>query len=133
MTFKYNKDSKLRDSMLPNPHFNYGGDASDYSLFSFDNLGAVKLGALIKLGFADPEECQNDSPTIGDILKFLKANPSCTAHGYAVSPERDDYRISVEGVEGHTGDEQQISAFTKMFRDADDFRAQFGYQYAWYD
>jgi len=133
MKYQSNKNSKLRDSMLPNPQFKYGGDASDYSLFSFDNLGSAKLEALIELGFADPEDNQNDSPTIGEILKFLKANPSFTAHGYAVTPERDDYRISIEGVEGHTGDEQQISEFIKMFGDANEFSAKRGKQYAWYD
>lgn len=132
MIFQYNKDSKLRDSMLPNAYF-WSGDADKYDIFSFSKLDAVTLETLIQLKFADPDEYQNEAPAIGDILAFLKANPDFTAHGYAVTPERDDYRVSIEGVEGHTMDERQISEFVKMFRNADDFRFELGDQYAWYD
>jgi hypothetical protein len=59
------------------------------------------LKKLIELDFADPEERQNCSPSIMSIVEFMERWPNFVfAHGYAVSDQRDDYRISVEGVEG---------------------------------
>lgn len=131
MIFNYNKDYKLRDSML---NCKFGDDIDkDYDIFWFDGLDAIGLQRLVDLRFADVEEYQNSSPTIGEILEFLKKNPSFTAHGYAVTPLRDDYRISIEGVEGKTDNRDEIDNFIKLFRHADDFRFESGYAYAWFD
>jgi hypothetical protein len=44
-------------------------------------------------------ERQNDSPTLGAILDSAIAHPGkVEVHGYAVGPDRDDERLTAEGV-----------------------------------
>ena len=82
--YDYNKkDYKVRDSMLNRT--TSLDDGSRYDIFYFDGLKAETLEKLIEMGFADPQDSQNNAPNIGTILEFLKRNPSFTAHGYAVT------------------------------------------------
>lgn len=130
MDFEYNKDWKLRDSMLNDV---YGNKQGTYDIFRFDGVTAETLQKLVDLKFADPDEYQNEAPSVGEILDFLNENPDFTAHGYAVTVRRDDYRIILEGVEGNSRDFDQISRFMNMFRFADEFETGIGYQRAWFD
>lgn len=127
--FEYNQDWELRDSML-RPAY---AKEANYHNFRFENMSADTLQKMVDLHFADPDEQQNEAPPIGEILEFLKENPDFTAHGYAVTVRRDDYRISLEGVEGNSRDFDQISRFMNMFRFADEFETGIGYQRAWFD
>lgn len=86
-----------RDQILFGENYNenkYFGGIRHYS-----GLGSDNLELLLKLGFADKKEKQNDAPSIGEVARFLSKHPNFTAHGYSVSPERDDHRVSVEGIE----------------------------------
>ena len=88
----------------------------------FHTLSAETLQTLIDEGFADPNYTQNDAPSTQDILDFIREYPEFTAIGYAVSPDRPDCRISLEGVEGTV--DLKSEAFLKFvmgFRDADEF------------
>lgn len=137
---KLNKDWKLRDSML---HWNEQLDEiykrynpnyeETYDVRYFNQLDAETLEKMIELGFADSKEKQNDAPTIAEFLKWMKENPSYKAHGYVVSVRRDDYRLSVEGVDGCGKTREEIISFSKMFHDADEFDVDNDYQRAWYD
>ena len=131
MKFKYNQDWKLRDSMLNDVYGERKG--GDYDVYRFDGVTAETLQKLVDLKFADPNEQQNEAPTIEQFLEFLNDNPDFTAHGYAVTIKRDDYRISIEGVVGKAYDFDQIGRFVETFRFADDFQIRQGFQYAWYD
>lgn len=130
MDFEYNKHYKFRDSMLNDV---YGDKQGTYDIFRFDGVTAETLQKLVDLKYADPDERQNEAPSIGEILEFLEENPDFTANGYAVTVRRDDYRISIEGVEGNSRDFDQISRFMNMFRFADEFESGVGYQRAWFD
>jgi hypothetical protein len=57
-----------------------------------------------------------------------------TAHGYAVSADRHDYRVTIEGV-AMSGEysKDTLLAFVKMFRDADELTLSETYLSAWYD
>lgn len=131
----FNKDWKLRDSMLEwNPHLEkWITDKEHYDVRHFVNLDANTLEKMIELGFADPEDQQNEAPTIAEFLKWMKENPSYKAHGYVVCVERDDYRLSVEGVDGCGKTPEEISHFKNMFWNADEFDIEDNYQRAWYD
>lgn len=115
MNMNYNRRNEIMDGLLGD---SYGG------IQRFSGLTAEKLSLLVKEKFADPTETQNNSPTISDFLNFLKKNPGFTAHGYVVLPEREDYRVSIEGVEW-SGTEslspKSMQEFVDMFRDADEF------------
>lgn len=65
----------------------------------FDGVNYDDCVELLNLGVIDPEDQQNEAPPVEDIVKFLKNHPNFKAHGYAISPKRDDYRVSFEGVE----------------------------------
>jgi len=97
------------------------GFIKDYDLLYYAGLTASGLELLIEKGFADPEERQNSAPSIKEFLEFLKAHPRFGAHGYIVTPERGDYRVSVEGVSATGCDAKDIVAFTNEYSHADEF------------
>ena len=94
----------------------------------FDGLDADTLQLLIDKGYADPEERQNIAPTIGEILEVMRAEPELRAHGYLVSRERGDARVSVEGVEGRCELDNALK-----FRLADEFTFDNGDFFCWFD
>jgi len=131
---KLNKNHLRRDQII------FGDKTPEYlgGVASFTGLTVKKLGELLRRNFADPEDCQNDSPSIKEFYEFAKkySHLSIGFHGYVVSPERDDYRVSIEGLEymGHLTTELAVD-FTNLCRDADDFSVdtQQGFLYCWYD
>lgn len=136
----YNRDVKFRDSMF---HWNERMDEiykrynpnyeENYDVRYFDQLDAETLEKLIDLGFADPKESQNEAPCIGEFLDWMRKNPDYKAHGYVVSIDRDDYRVSIEGVDGCAKSPEALKSFVNMFHNADEFDVQDDYQRAWYD
>ena len=102
----------------------------------FEGLGLRELETLVSEGFADPEDCQNHAPSLGEILAFMRRFPDFTAHGYAVDPERNDYRVSIEGVHlGRIASDEEFSSFMELFRHADEVtcRNTVAGLYCWYD
>lgn len=90
-----NRDHRTRDRLLAE----FFTSEETGGIRRFQALPLSILQELVRAGFADPAEQQNDAPTIGRILDFMKKHPGVRAHGYAVSPEREDYRVSLEGIE----------------------------------
>lgn len=106
--------------------YQYGG------VRHFSELTAEELKELVDKDFIDLEECQNCSPTTQDFMEFLEEHPEFTAHGYAVSPERSDYRITLEGIKSEVEPDMDIlEAFIEFCRFADDFSIH--PLYAWWD
>ena len=106
----------------------------------FTAMPVEALKFLVKEKFADPTETQNGSPSIASFIKFMERWPDFVlAHGYAVSRQKDDYRISVEGVEGHIplNFEERTefeSEFLKFTAGADEMELNTnGYFRVWYD
>ena len=101
----------------------------------FYGMDADTLDALIKLGFADPHDAQNASPTAGRMLAFMREHQGYTAHGYAVELSRKDYRVTVEGLAKGSGygSQRELEAFISLFRNADAFEAGQNGMYCWYD
>jgi hypothetical protein len=131
-------EAVVRDAFIKiNAIGKYGADvpADKYDIFHFEGLSAKDLKRCIAKGWADPKDCQNSAPSIGDILEFLVANPSFKAHGYVVTPHRDDTRISIEGVIAEGAPRAEVDAYIEMFRQADEFEfdSNGGYCRAWYD
>jgi len=121
---KYNKDEKTRNALL-------GIHKGSYVQFS--NLNVETLKTLIDSNFADPEENQNDSPTIAEFFEFMREYPEYKAHGYAIGLVRSDYRISIEGLDGYPKTSDSFTSFVKAFRLADTFNVTAGYVRCWYD
>ena len=99
----------------------------------FESLSVSGLQNLLALNAIDPEEQHNCAPTTQEIYDFMKDHDNFTAHGYAVSTSRDDYRISLEGVEGFCETRADMEDFVNMFRFADEFSISDGEAWCWFD
>lgn len=112
----------------------YGGGCR-----SFRKLDPRKMSKLIKLGYAHPDATQGSCPDIEACLKFCRSHKGFRMHGYVVSRERNDCRVSVEGVEANGSDVVDRGAayvdtiidFVDLFRFADDLQIG-GENSAWY-
>lgn len=100
----------------------------------FEALYLPQLRELVDNDFIDLEGTQNCSPSAEYFLEFLEKYPKATAHGYAVSHKRDDYRVSLEGVQfrGRVS-KKMLMDFVYLCRHADEFHAGDGELYAWWD
>ena len=109
-------------------NYKYGG------INRFEFMDPATAKDLIRRGFLDPEETQNWSPTAKEFVDFCHDYGSgWTLHGYVVSPERADCRVTIEGISCDRDlDRQEIVDFVEMFRGADEFSVDHG-AYCWYD
>ncbi|OPZ88523.1 MAG: hypothetical protein BWY74_03105 [Firmicutes bacterium ADurb.Bin419] len=84
--------------------------------------------------FIDPEDCQNEAPSVKEIFGFMCKYPQVIAFGYAVSPKRKDYRVSIEGI--YVPQEkvtlQLKEDFIKFCQNADELLTE-DKLYAWWD
>lgn len=125
--FKFNRNEDTRNKILAK-HSKFDGK------WSFNGLSAKGLQLLIKQKFADPQEMQNNSPSIEEFLQFLKEHPDCTVSGYAVELAREDYRVSVEQID-FVGkySKELLKDFVNAFRNADEFKVGDKNLHAWWD
>jgi hypothetical protein len=97
--FEFNKDYKTRDQiMIPYLKERYNHDIVNYDVLTFGRLPINVLQDLVDKKFIDPEEAQNDSPSVREFMEHMIKYPTLLAHGYIVSNKRKDYRISIEGL-----------------------------------
>ena len=68
------------------------------------------------------------------FIDFMKKQPDVTAHGYAVSPKRDDYRVTIEGlwVPEEFVTPAIKAAFVEFCKDADELESD-GELNSWWD
>jgi len=102
--------------------------------FRYKDMSIDELEQLIKNGFIDLDERQNDSPTVEEFREFMKKYPDALAHGYVVSNDRPDVRVSIEGIEIAESDvtPEIYKAFVGLCRLADEFDDD-GRLYSWWD
>lgn len=127
---EFNYDDKRRCEIIGIPYpVVYSGGCCNFKGLTLD-----KLNLLLDEGFVDPEEQQNCAPNTMEFKGFLEAYPQATLHGYIVSPERDDYRVTIEGLE-YEGEvsKEMLFDFTEMFRFADDFNVGDDFLNCWFD
>ncbi|GGM55624.1 hypothetical protein ACFFX1_08125 [Dactylosporangium sucinum] len=90
--FEYNRDATRRDKALGVGRGYTGGIAS------FEGVDAARLAWLLDQRYIDPYERQNEAPTVWEIFQFLCGHPTVRAAGYVVTPDRVDYRTSIEDI-----------------------------------
>ena len=122
MLNKSNKEADKRDMYLfKEPYYSehYMG-----GLRYIDALNVNDIEWLMQNKFLDENECQNYSPSTVRFLEFLKKYPHYVAFGYAISPDRWDYRITIEGIKSVRvpTDIKEIEEFVDLCKDADEFR-----------
>lgn len=113
----------------------------------YEYLSPELLEKLVEEGYADPEERQNDSPTIQEWLDFIEENPALlnkiSFHGYIVHKDRTDRRISIEGIQSSyilesvmndvTLTEKEIEAIKFFCNSADELSITSNKVWVWYD
>lgn len=134
--FTYNIDNDTRDWMIFGTPVQwpeiYGG------LKNFSSLSVEKLEQLIAHRFADPSAGHNNSPTIREFLEFGQQQGTkgfnFNFEGYAISPDREDYRISIDGIQfSGSCPHQLIVEFQEFVGDADELDLDPYYLRAWWD
>lgn len=127
---EYNMDIKTRDELIFGEYApeKYGGGVRD-----FNNMSVNLLKKLVDMRFADPDEAQNDSPTIQEFIDYMEDKNCYVVNGYVVTDNRGDYRVSVESIEkiGGFEDKEELIEFVDRFHNADEFDIKNGY--AWWD
>jgi hypothetical protein len=128
-----NMNWQERDTIIFGSPKNWG-DKHFSGIESFDGMNVETLKTLIEKGFVNPEECQNSSPSIRDFVEFMEKNPEFVVSGYVVSPNRNDYRTSVERIhfEGYVS-KQMIIDFIKFSNGADELDVEENHLSAWWD
>ncbi len=122
-----------RDMIL----FNEPYDAKKYNMGGIRKIESISFEDyvdLLRVGAIDPEDRQNSAPTAEEIMKFVGAHPNFYAFGYAVSPLRDDCRVSIEGVictEEYSLED--VWDFFEVFQYPDELTIQKGLLRCWYD
>lgn len=127
-----NTDVKTRDKLIFGKY-----EPKKYSggIRRFEGMTPYTLSSLLHLKFIDPECTQNYSPTVAVFHDFICKYPEYTVHGYAVELERNDYRVSIEGVEKPEGygSAEELEEFTLLFRKADEFHVGSDFMRCWFD
>jgi hypothetical protein len=129
-----NRNHARRDEILGTAGARYSG-----GIKHFTGLDAARLQQLVDERFLDPQARQNRSPTAEQFLRFLRRWPWVTAHGYAVSRRREDYRVSLEGLacalDGVPPErrEQLREEFRQLCGEADEYLDEGNRLWAWWD
>jgi hypothetical protein len=122
-------------------HILFGPTPPTYSggVAKFTGLALDKIQLLIEKNLLSPTDFYNCSPEVQDFMDFMEDHPEFTAHGYAVSPERKDCRVTIEGIKATLGpndppfDPDTIRDFVVRYRHADEFDWEPDRLYCWYD
>ena len=140
-TTPYNKmthfDREEREQIVFHRHYDPKVYERGYGISRFKDLPLNVIKRLIEEGYLDPNDYQNSSPTVSSIVKFVEEHDPANwrFHGYVVSAERDDTRVSIEGINSlkPLGKDDLID-FLQEFRYADEMEAgQDRPVYCWYD
>lgn len=134
-----NRDQKRRDSIIASydPEFdNDPNTAYRGGIQRFSQLPLEAMEELITHNFIDVQDKQNNAPSIGQFIQFLRnhSENKFHVHGYAVGAHRSDYRISIEGIcnpLATTMSPETVTAFIANFQNADEFDLEDGF--CWYD
>lgn len=128
---KLNRDAARRDAII------FGeGKTLEYvgGIQRFEALPAEKAELLIDENFMDENDVQNESPAAAEFVAFAKKYPVFGLDGYAVSADRVDYHVSIEGISkiaGKTLTEDDKRALKRFAKYADEVDIDEGY--VWYD
>lgn len=131
-----NKNYELRDRIIFGKY-----DPESYRLGGCKNFHCsyATMKKLFDEEFIDPDDCQNYSPSAKDFMEYLDGVDNVEFIAYAISPTRDDYRITIEGadVEIEDTDYDTITRLVGLFGGADEFTLDHSgstyYLHAWWD
>lgn len=100
----------------------------------FKGITLPQVKELIEKGYLNPEDQQNFSPTVAEMVDFvtvLDHSEDWLFEGYAVSPDRADCRVTLDGLYCNCPVDisyDDMVAFVNFARLADDFRFDYSMQ-----
>jgi hypothetical protein len=108
----------LREKLLAPYYLKDGGTSG---IRYFEGVPLNVLEKLIKHRLVEMEPW-NSCDGVAELFRpFMRRNPSFTAHGYAISSEREDSRVTIEGVEREAPfTKAELADFARTFAGADD-------------
>jgi len=111
-------EQKERAAIIRSGAVYRGEDTDDYAHFS--EMTPETARKLLNMGYANPEDSQNDSPTFEEMTIFCEQHPGFKLHGYVIGNDRDDARVTAEGIQGTAQNIEAMLDFVEMFRYADE-------------
>ena len=93
--FPYNRDHEARDELV-GLDVRWGVD--DVGGTISIEVDAATVEDLLEAGFLDPYMSQNLGASAWEIFQFMCDHPASFAMGYVVSPDREDYRVTIDGI-----------------------------------
>jgi hypothetical protein len=123
------KTLELREKLIePFLVYDYG------DMQRFERLPLFVLKELIEGDFVDMGSWNNCPGVEQLFLPLMEKHPSYCAHGYVISHDRADKRITVEGLETSCElSTDDLADFFLTFKGADTLRFLNGVAYCWYD
>ena len=114
-----NKNFELREKIIYGDHIptKYFGGCRNFS------CTREVIQELLENDFIDPKECQNDSPSVQEFFDFTEGFDDVEFECYEISPDRDDYRVTIEGIDISIPDNDHdgLSNVVDYLRYADEF------------
>jgi len=129
--FIFNRDFINRDKILG---IKIDWKSHKNGIASLKSIDFSTLNKLISEKYIDPTSSQNNSPIVKKFYDFLEIHKIVKATGYAVSPFREDYGVTIDGIflkrDQITKDLKIV--FFEFCKDADDIGTQDDL-YCWWD
>jgi hypothetical protein len=134
--FTYNPDFQTRDNIIFGQQIDWKEVVGGANFF--ENLTLDKLFNLIKLNFANIIHKHNEAPSIGEFFTFAEIQAAkgniFTFEGYAIMPQRYDYRVSIDGtIFNGSYQNQLLEDFGEFVAAPDELSIEPNYLRAWWD
>ena len=134
--YNLNMDYKGRDKIIFGSEIDWKNQTGTAKRFS---ISFSQLKDLIHNDYIDLSHNTNESPTFEIFYKFLCKYPQLNVNGWAKSPYRRDYSVSIYGIEGNIEQwnedlKKQLKEDLKaIFKNADEFIVSEKEVWVWYD
>lgn len=128
-----NMDVRNRDKLI---FGKYDPNAYMGGIRRFEGMPYSTLSKLIDGDYVDLNDAQNYGPSISELYEFASSDPSAyTFDGYVVSPQRSDYRVSIDSINRVTSFAQaeDVVDFAEFIKYADEFTINQNGGAAWWD
>ena len=129
----YNRSVALRDEII---FGKYEPEEYPGGCRRFDNLTLEKLERLVGDEYIALCDRHNNAPPLETFIEFMEKYSDYVACGYAISANRGDYRVRIDGLkkpDGGYDTMDEMDEFYKLFREADNFTVGTKGMSCWFD
>lgn len=135
-TIAENFDANEREQIVFHRDYDPKPYQQGCGIVRFKNVPLSDIKTLVEKGYLNPDEEMDRGARAQDFINFVEEHGPeyWTFHGYVVSPDRFDKRVTIEGIksQGYLIKDDLID-FLFEFRMADELDFEDGIAYCWYD